>query len=56
MTRFSRLIRECAWKLPGCHGLLGVSVPTAPGQTGTTHTVCQACMEKMKGDVKPCSS
>jgi hypothetical protein len=50
MTRYSRLVRECAWKLPGCQRLLGVSVPTAPGNTGVTHTVCEACLDKMKGE------
>lgn len=58
MSRYSRLIRECAWKLPGCHRLLGVSVPTAPGKTGVTHTVCDSCMATMtqQGKEQTCSS
>lgn len=48
MHRFSRLVRICGW----CRRLQDppVSVPTAPGQTGTTHTVCEACETKMKGE------
>jgi hypothetical protein len=41
MTRFSRLLRVCAW----CHALLGVSEPTKPGHTGATHTICQEALE-----------
>lgn len=48
MTRFSRLIRECAWKWPGCHRLIGWSEPTAPGKTGISHGLCPACAERMR--------
>lgn len=46
MTRFSRLIRVCAW----CQRLQDppVSEPTAPGTTGTSHTICSACAERMR--------
>lgn len=43
MTRFSRLIIECAW----CQRLMGVSEPTRPGQTGTSHTICPGCADRV---------
>ncbi len=44
MTRFSRLLIVCAW----CGKLMGVSEPTRPGHTGTSHTICPGCAEQMR--------
>ena len=40
MMRFSRLTTQCSW----CHRLQGVSIPTPPGQTGISHTICAPCL------------
>lgn len=40
--RFSRLIRLCMT----CQRLLGVSIETPPGQTGTSHGLCDRCLNE----------
>lgn len=39
MTRFSRMLIQCAW----CTKLLGVSDPTAPGRCDISHGICETC-------------
>ena len=45
MTRFSRLVRMCSWCTPS--RLLGVSIPTPPGETGISHTICALCLAQL---------
>lgn len=46
--RFSRLIRVCMV----CNRLLGVSVETPVGQTGTTHGLCEPCLEQQLATIR----